>query len=116
MTAEPRPPIPDEVLAERFPRQSGIRWVIPLNVWLVLLSWGLAVLLISALLSWRTELNRQEAERDNAEQRAAMCQLIDRIIGDTPPPGGPAGQRARDIRADMLAYRATLHCDATVTA
>jgi hypothetical protein len=103
-----RPPIPDETLAERFPRP--VVWRIPRNVWYVLISWGLAVLLISGLLSWRQELNRREAERDNAEQREAMCQLIDRIIGDTPPPEGPNGQRGRDIRADMLAYRATLHC------
>jgi hypothetical protein len=103
-----RPPISDETLARRFPRP--IVWQIPRNVWYVLISWGLAVLLISGLLSWRQELNRREAERDNAQQRAAMCQLITTIIGGTEPPAGPAGDRGRQVRRDLLAYRSTLHC------
>jgi hypothetical protein len=105
-----RPPISDEELAERFPRPQPVTWRIPRNVWAILLSWGLAVLLMSGLLSWRTELNRREAERDDAQQRAAMCQLIATIIGDTEPPAGPAGDRARQVRRDLLAYRSTLHC------
>jgi hypothetical protein len=107
---EPRPPISDEVLAERFPRQHDVRWTIPRNVWAILLSWGLAVVLLSGLFAWKLHLDQQAAAERDRQQDLAMCQMIDRIIGDVEPPAGPDGQRAREIRTDMIAYRRTLAC------
>jgi hypothetical protein len=105
-----RPPIPDATLAERFPRPEPVTWRIPRNVWAILLSWGLAVVVLSGLFTYKMHLDQQAAAERDRKQDLAMCQMIDRIIGDVEPPAGPTGQRARDVRADMIAYRATLAC------
>jgi hypothetical protein len=86
------------------------QWQIPRNVWAILLSWGVAVVLLSGLFALKLHLDQQGAEERDRKQDLAMCQVIDRIIGDVEPPTGPEGQRAREIRADMIAYRATLAC------
>lgn len=97
-------------LAEPLPRPQQVRWEIPRNVWYVLISWGLAVVLLSGMFAWWQHREAvKSAQRDRA-QDLAMCQMIDRIIGDVEPPAGPEGERGRQIRADMINYRATLAC------
>lgn len=93
------------------------RWEIPRRVWLVLLSWGLAVLLLAGLLSfwiWRNE-RQADAARDAArlQQDRAMCTMMDLIMSGPEPVAGPAGDRGRAVLAAMRAYRATLKCDGT---
>lgn len=105
-----RPPISDETLAERFPRPEPVTWRIPRNVWAILLTWGLAVVLLSGLFAYKLHLDQQAAAERDRQQDLAMCQMIDRIIGDVEPPAGPTGQRAREIRNDMITYRSTLAC------
>lgn len=83
------------------------RWVLPPGLWTALLSFGLGVLLMFGLGAWWVDKRITDLGEDKDR---AMCQLIDRLIGDTAPPAGPAGQRAREIRADMVAYRGTLNC------
>lgn len=84
------------------------RWAIPKSVWLILLSWGLAVLVISGILSAWIWTNQIKAER--AKDRA-MCVMIDLITAGPTPPPGSTGDRARAVTGAMVAYRATLHCD-----
>jgi hypothetical protein len=91
------------------------RWDIPRPVWTILLSWGAAVLMISALLSAWIWMNQRaaEAERDKAqrEQDRAMCVMLDLFTSGPPPPAGAVGERGRAVVAAMTAYRATLQCD-----
>jgi hypothetical protein len=74
------------------------------TMWAVLVSWGVAVLLLAGLFAWR--LQRQQREQDRA-----MCVTLDLIVKGPEPVAGPAGERSRAVRAAILAYRATLGCD-----
>lgn len=74
-----------------------VRWDIPKNVWVVLVGWGLAVLILAGLFSLRMEMNQRSARERDAEQDRAMCELVTSIQGGPSPPPGPAGDRARDI-------------------
>lgn len=88
---------------------------IPRPVFLVLMSWGLAVLIISGLLSAWIYTNQREAEaqRDKlqAEQDQAMCAMIEVFTSGPEAPAGPEGDRSRKVQAAMNTYRAALHCD-----
>jgi len=90
------------------------RWDIPRPVWTILLSWGLAVLLIASLLSFWIWKNERDQDAENAkvqrDQDQAMCAVLDLFTTGPPPPAGPAGERGRVIAAAMAAYRATLPC------
>lgn len=105
---EPKPPIPDEVLAERFPRE--VAWRIPRNVWAILLSWGMGVVLLSGLFAWKLHLDQQAAADRDHKQDQAMCEVLDIFISGPAPAPGPAGDRARHALRKMTAYRDTLNC------
>jgi hypothetical protein len=83
-------------------------------VWLVLVSWGMGVILISGLLSFWIWKNDRDQDRENArvkrEQDQAMCAMLDLFTAGPPPVAGPAGDRGRVILAAMLAYQQVLHC------
>ncbi len=100
-------------------------WEIPPRIWTILASWGLAVLVMAALLSWWIQSNeheqaeraaalRAEQERKAAqvqlEQDQAMCSMIAIFLSGPEPLPGPAGDRSRSVRAGMLRYQATLRC------
>lgn len=95
--------------------RRAIREPMSRPVWLVLLSWGLAVLIISGLLSawiWKNE-REQDAENQKVqrEQDRAMCEMLDLFMGGPTPVPGPAGDRARAGLKAMGAYRQALKCD-----
>jgi hypothetical protein len=95
------------------------RWDMPGRVWTVLLSWGLAVLILAGLFSYWTWKNEHEArikqdqvtQETRREQDRAMCVMLELLISGPEPVDGPAGERGRAVVAAMRAYRATLQCD-----
>lgn len=78
-------------------------WEIPRKVWLVLISWGLAVLLLAGMFSAWTWTNQRDQNR-------AMCALISVFLTGPEPVAGPNGDRSRSVRAGMLAYQEALRC------
>lgn len=78
------------------------RWEIPRKVWLILLSWGLAVLVLAGLFSFWIQHNQQEQARKAAatEARAAeqarviVCGLFAAILDayEESPPATAAGR------------------------
>jgi hypothetical protein len=98
---------------ERVGKPTAEVWEIPRRVWFILLSWGLAVLVLAGLLSawiWTAQRNA-ERERDslNLRQDLAMCAMIDLFTSGPAPTNAndPTGDR-RAARKAMLDYRATL--------
>jgi hypothetical protein len=94
--------------------RNAIRQPMTRPVWLVLLSWGVAVLMIAGLLSFWIWKNEQDQERDERElqlqQDRAVCGII-RAISDGPEPvPGPAGERSRAIRDALQDWENALHC------
>lgn len=90
-------------------------WEIPRRIWFILLSWGLAVMMLAGLFSawiW-TNQRHAEAERDKlkVQQDSAMCAMIDVFLAGPAPVPGAAGDRSRSVRAGMLHYQAVLRCD-----
>lgn len=99
---------------EREGKPTAEVWEIPRRVWFILLSWGLSVLMLTALLSfWIWQTGRQ-ADQSAAEaklrQDRAMCVMLDLFTSGPPPVAGPAGDRGRVILQAMTAYRSTLEC------
>lgn len=94
--------------------RTAIREPISRPVWLILLSWGLAVMVISGLLSaWIYTNQRHSAEerdRIQREQDRAMCAMISVFLQGPEPVAGPAGDRSRVVRAGMTNYQAVLRC------
>lgn len=90
-------------------------WEIPRRVWGVLLSWGLAVLVLAGLLSFWIWSNQREAEKAQVqaerEKDRAMCVMLDLFTAGPQPVAGPAGDRGRAVLAAMQAYQKTLRCD-----
>lgn len=93
-------------------------WEIPRKVWLVLASWGLAVLMIAGLLSgWiYSNQRRTDSERNQLQlqQDRAMCAMISVFLTGPDPVEGPAGDRSRSVRAAMGEYQKTVRCDELV--
>jgi hypothetical protein len=93
---------------------QAIREPISRPVWLILLSWGLAVLMISGLLSAWIWTNQRHAEvernRIQREQDKAMCALIAVFTGGPEPVPGPEGERSRGVVKAMADYQAVLRC------
>lgn len=85
-------------------RPTAEVWEIPRRVWFILLSWGLAVLMLAGLLSAWIYSNEREQDK-------AMCSMLDLFMSGPPPVAGPAGDRGRAVLAAMRAYRGTLRCD-----
>lgn len=90
-------------------------WEIPRKVWTVLASWGVAVLVLTGLLSFWIWSNQQEAatERDRIqrEQDRAMCAMVGVFLTGPEPVPGPAGDRSRAVRALMTDYQDVLRCE-----
>jgi hypothetical protein len=99
---------------EREGKPTAEVWEIPRRVWFILLSWGVAVLLLAGLLSFWIYSNQRHAERLAAQvklrQDRAMCAMIDVFLAGPEPPAGPTGDRSRAVRAGMLNYQAVLRC------
>jgi di/tricarboxylate transporter len=91
-------------------------WEIPRAVWFILLSWGLALMIMTGLLSFWISSNEREQDRQNDrvqhEQDRAMCVMLDLFTSGPPPVAGEAGERGRAVLVAMNAYRATLNCEA----
>lgn len=100
---------------EREGRPTAEVWEIPRRVWFILLSWGLAVLVLTGLFSaWIYETGRQadQAAADaKLQQDRAMCAMISVFLSGPEPVAGPAGDRSRAVRTGMTNYQAVLHCD-----
>lgn len=94
--------------------RNAIRQPMTRPVWLVLISWGMAVLVISGLLSaWIYTVQHnavEEQDRAQREQDKAMCQIIGVFLGGPEPLPGPEGERSRVVRAKMTNYRDVLKC------
>jgi hypothetical protein len=80
---------------------------IPRKVLLILVSWGLAVLVLAGLLSAWIWNNQQDAARD---RDGALCALISIFLTGPEPVEGPAGDRSRSVREGMKNYQAVLDC------
>lgn len=95
--------------------RQAIREPMSRPVWLVLISWGLAVLVISGLLSaWiYTNQRNAEAERNRLqrEQDRAMCAMISVFTTGPAPVPGPEGDRSRVVVQAMTEYQRVLRCD-----
>lgn len=76
---------------------------IPRKVWFILLSWGLAVLVLAGLFAAWTATNQRAADRD-------MCSLIGVFQGGPEPVAGPAGDRARVVRRALDDWSGRRHC------
>lgn len=94
--------------------RRAIREPMSRPVWLVLVSWGAAVLMIAGLLSFWIWKNEQNQERDEArlqlEQDRAVCAMIEVFQGPPPPPEGEAGDRSRAILKALNDWARVLHC------
>jgi hypothetical protein len=95
--------------------RNAIRQPITRPVWMILLSWGLAVLTITGLLSFWIYSNQREAEAQQRqlqlEQDRAMCAMIEVFLQGPEPVPGPNGERSRTVRAAMKNYQGVLDCD-----
>jgi hypothetical protein len=76
---------------------------LPRQAWLVLISWGLAVLVLAGMFSAWVWRNQREQDR-------AMCALISVFLTGPEPLAGPSGDRSRSVRAGMTAYQHVLNC------
>lgn len=92
-----------------------VPWKIPRPVWYILLSWGMALLLLAGLFSYWAWSSQRERDRQNAaakyEQDKAMCSLTSIFLTGPEPVPGPAGERSRTVRIAMADYRTVLGCD-----
>lgn len=77
---------------------------IPRQVWLVLISWGVAVLVLAGMFSAWVYRNQRDQDR-------AMCALINVFLTGPEPVAGPNGDRSRSVRAGMTAYQQILKCN-----
>lgn len=83
-----------------------VQWEIPRRVWFILLSWGLAVLMLAGLFSFWTQRNQHEQERKAAaaearaseQARVIVCRLFTAILEayDESPPATAAGRAQVD--------------------
>lgn len=85
--------------------RQALRDPISRPVWQILLSWGLAVLVISGLTSFWIYRNQLQQDRD-------MCAMTSVFLGGPEPVAGPAGDRGRVVRDALIKYRENRHCTA----
>jgi hypothetical protein len=95
--------------------RRAIREPMSRPVWLVLLSWGMAVLVFNGLLSAWIYTNQRKAAADQQrvqrEQDRAMCAMITVFTGGPEPVPGPEGERQRVVIGAMKVYQQVLHCE-----
>lgn len=70
---------------------------------LILMSWGLAVLVLSGLFSAWIYRNQVQQDRD-------MCAMISVFLSGPEPVAGPTGERSRIVRAAMRGYYERRDC------
>lgn len=94
--------------------RKAIREPISRPVWTILLSWGMAVMMIAGLLSFWIWKNEQDQERDERalqlQQDRAVCGIIRLFLDGPAPVSGPDGDRGRAILKAMTEWRNALHC------
>lgn len=73
------------------------------DVKIILVGWGLAVLVLSGLVSLWVDHNRRQAERD-------LCELVSVFRGGPAPVGGPAGDRGREIQRALEVWAQRREC------
>lgn len=78
-------------------------WAIPPRIWGILLSWGVAVLMLAGLYGWWIRDNQLQQDRD-------MCTMISVFLSGPEPVAGPAGDRSRTVRAAMRSYYERRDC------
>lgn len=71
--------------------------------WQVLISFGLAILLIAGLLSFALWRSQQAFNRD-------MCDLVSVFVTGPQPQEGPGGERSRFVREGMDRFRERRDC------
>jgi hypothetical protein len=72
-------------------------------VWMVLISWGLAVIVINLVMSAWIYTNQRQQDRD-------MCTMTSVFVGGPEPVPGPEGERARVVRDALVKYRMNRDC------
>jgi hypothetical protein len=87
---------------------------LPRTVYAILISWGLAVLLLAGLFAfWIDQTNDRARERDaeiQRQQNTAMCQIVSVIVSGPAPPAGPDGERGRAVVAGSRAFYQSARC------
>jgi hypothetical protein len=83
--------------------RRAIREPISRPVWQILLSWGVAVLVMSGVFAAWIYTNQRQQDRD-------MCAMTAVFLGGPEPVAGPAGDRARVVRDALIKYRASRDC------
>lgn len=83
--------------------RNAIRQPISRPVWQILLSWGVAVLVLSGLFAYWVWVNQRQQDRD-------MCAMTSVFLGGPEPVAGPAGDRGRAVREALIKYRENRHC------
>jgi hypothetical protein len=78
-------------------------WSIPGRVWSILLSWGMAVILMATIFSAWVYANQRQQEAD-------MCKMIEVLIAGPTPVPGPEGDRGRAVIAAMTGYYERRDC------
>jgi hypothetical protein len=84
-------------------RPTAEVWSIPRRVWFVLMSWGLAVMVLAGLFSFWTYANQKRQDKD-------MCTMVAALMAAPDPPDGPSGERSRITRAALQAYANSRDC------
>jgi hypothetical protein len=90
--------------------RKALREPISRPVWLILASWGAAVLVIATLLAAWVRSNQVQIERNQLQQDRDMCAMTAVFLGGPEPVPGPAGDRSRVVRAALMDYRANRNC------
>jgi hypothetical protein len=87
---------------------------LPRTVYAVLISWGVAVLLLAGLFAFWIDRNNDLArERDHAiqlQQTRYMCQIVGVIVSGPAPPPGPEGERGRMVVAGAKGFYDAARC------
>jgi hypothetical protein len=83
--------------------RRALREPISRPVWQILLSWGMAVLVLSGLFAAWIYTNQRQQDRD-------MCAMIRVFLAGPEPVPGPAGDRSRVVRDALEKYRDNRDC------
>lgn len=84
-------------------------------MWIILVTWGLALILITGGLSLWISRNQAEVERSRDEAKRTqdrdMCLTLDLFWAGPPPPPGPTGDWRRSVLSQIERQQAGLRCD-----